>query len=118
MNDNPLIIQRGLTILLETYGSKSHEAKIAINQFAELIKSPEHIHTYKITPLSVWNAMASGMSDHHIMDTLHRYKKFDFPNVIEKEIQDLIRRYGQILITKQNDVLLLQFTSPSEQTER
>lgn len=116
MNTNPLIIQSGLTILMETDGPKSKDAKIALNQFAELVKSPEHIHTYQITPLSVWNAMAAGMPNTYIMETLNQYKKFDFPAVVEKEIQNLTERYGQIVIVKENDVLFIRFLSDFVQT--
>jgi len=55
---NPVIVQSDKTILLETHAPRFEEARDALNGFAELIKSPEHIHTYRITPLSLWNATA------------------------------------------------------------
>lgn len=112
----PLIVQSGLTILLETDAQKAREAKLALNQFAELVKSPEHVHTYQITPLSIWNAMAAGMPETYVMKTLHTYKKFDFPDVVEKEIQNLTERYGKIAILKENGILCIRFLSSFVQT--
>src|SRR6266567_9546081 len=86
---NPLIVQSDRTILLEVDHPLHAEARDAVAQFAELEKSPEHIHTYRLSPLSLWNAAAGGMSSQMIIELLTRYSKYDIP----ANFKDDIRRY-------------------------
>ena len=106
--DNPLIVQSDRTILLEVHSPKADAARDAIAPFAELIKSPEHVHTYKITPLSVWNARAAGLSVKTMIAALGDYAKYPVPESIAQEIDTLGRRYGLTVIERSDDGLSLQ----------
>src|SRR5437773_4325270 len=104
---NPLIVQSDRTILLEVDHSQHAEARDAVAQFAELEKSPEHIHTYRLSPLSLWNAAAGGMSAQAIIELLTQYSKYDIPANIIFEIREYIGRYGRIKLLRDGDTLLL-----------
>ena len=83
------------------------EARDAVAQFAELEKSPEHIHTYRLSPLSLWNAAAGGMTAQTIIELLTSYSKYDIPPNIIFEIREYIGRYGRIKLFRDGDALLL-----------
>src|SRR5437764_13724206 len=83
---NPLIVQSDRTILLEVDHPQHAEARDAVAQFAELEKSPEHIHTYRLSPLSLWNAAAGGMTAQMIIDLLTQYSKYASPMNISVDI--------------------------------
>src|SRR5207244_8278971 len=85
---NPLIVQSDRTILLEVDHPQHAEARDAVAQFAELEKSPEHIHTYRLSPLSLWNAAAGGMSAQMILELLTRYTKYEIPSNIAFDIRE------------------------------
>jgi DNA excision repair protein ERCC-3 len=104
---NPLIVQSDRTILLEVDHPLHAEARDAVAQFAELEKSPEHIHTYRLSPLSLWNAAAGGMSAQAIIELLKLYSKYDIPTNIIFEIGEYISRYGRIKLIRDGDALLL-----------
>jgi DNA excision repair protein ERCC-3 len=104
---NPLIVQSDRTILLEVDHPQHAEARDAVAQFAELEKSPEHIHTYRLSPLSLWNAAAGGMSAQAIIELLTRYSKYDIPSNIVFDIREYISRYGRIKLIRDGDSLLL-----------
>ena len=72
---NPLIVQSDQTLMLETMGERFAPARDALARFAELVKSPEYVHTYRITPLSLWNAAAAGLSVEDVVDSLERWAK-------------------------------------------
>src|SRR5712671_1054141 len=76
---NPLIVQGDRSVLVEVDNPRYAEARDALAPFAELEKSPEHIHTYRLTPLSLWNAAAAGMSAPAMLEVLSRYSKFPLP---------------------------------------
>lgn len=103
----PLIVQSDRTILLEAQHPSYEEARQAISGFAELIKSPEYIHTYRITPLSLWNAAASGMNAEQISGILSQYSKYGVPPTLHKEIEETVRRYGLIRLERDGEELLL-----------
>ncbi|MEW5768548.1 MAG: DNA repair helicase XPB [bacterium] len=105
--DNPVIIQSDKTILLEVDNPAYEEARDELVRFAELEKSPEHIHTYKISPLSLWNAAAAGLTAVHILNALERFSKFDLPENVKKDICDYIARYGRLKLIKRQDGLFL-----------
>ena len=105
--NNPLIVQSDRTILLEVDHSLHAEARDAVAQFAELEKSPEHIHTYRLSPLSLWNAAAGGMSAKMIIELLTSYSKYDIPGNIIFDIREYISRYGRIKLIRDGDALLL-----------
>lgn len=94
----PLIIQSNKTILLETSHELADEARAAIAPFTELESAPEHIHTYNITALALWNARASSMDAEQIIDALIRFAKFPPPQSLLVDIVDTIGRYGRLRI--------------------
>lgn len=104
---NPLIVQSDRAILLEVDHPRYEEARDALAGFAELEKSPEHIHTYRITPLSIWNACAAGHSGEAIVESLRRLSKYPPPEHILTEIRDYASRYGRLRITRDADGLVL-----------
>ncbi len=106
--DNPMIVQSDRTILLEVDHPQHAEARDALAQFAELEKSPEHIHTYRLSPLSLWNAAAGGMNAQEILDLLTRYSKYAIPSNIGTDIREYINRYGRIKLVRDGDALLLK----------
>jgi DNA excision repair protein ERCC-3 len=97
---NPLIIQSDRSILVEVDNPRYTEARDALAPFAELEKSPEHIHTYRLTPLSLWNAAAAGMSAQAMLDVLDRYSKFPLPSNLAADIRELVSRYGRVKLER------------------
>jgi DNA excision repair protein ERCC-3 len=102
--ENPLIVQSDKSILLEVDNDRYQEARDALARFAELEKSPEHIHTYRVTPLSLWNAAAAGLSADGILAALHEYSKYDVPGNVLTDIRDYISRYGRLKLVRAQDV--------------
>src|SRR5437667_4648787 len=92
---NPLIVQGDRTVLVEVDNPRYAEARDALAPFAELEKSPEHIHTYRITPLSLWNAAAAGHTAAAMIDVLGRYSKFPLPTNLQPDIAELAECYGR-----------------------
>lgn len=105
---NPLIVQSDRTLLLEVQSPLYEGAREAIASFAELEKSPEHIHTYRITPLSLWNARAAGMEFPEMQEALSQYSKFEVPQSLLADIRDLVSRYGRLKLIREGDRLILQ----------
>jgi DNA excision repair protein ERCC-3 len=102
-----VIVQSDRTVLLEVNNARYTEARDALARFAELEKSPEHIHTYRITPLSLWNAAASGMSAEAIVDALTRYGKYDLPSNVRTDVFEYVSRYGRLRLVRDGNDLLL-----------
>lgn len=97
---NPLIVQGDRTILLEVDNPLHAEARDAVAPFAELEKSPEHIHTYRLTPLSLWNAAAAGMAAEEMVERLEAYSKFPLPPSLPADLRDLVSRYGRVRLER------------------
>ena len=112
-----MIVQSDRTVLLEVDNPAYESARDELARFAELEKSPEHIHTYRITALSLWNAAASGVQAEHILDALERHTKYDVPQNIIAEIHDYVSRYGRVKLAEQNDGLVLTADEPALITE-
>src|SRR5512143_1226516 len=93
---NPLIVQSDKTILLEVESELYQDARDVLARFAELEKSPEHIHTYRLTSLSLWNAAAAGLTADKILDDLTRYAKYPLPDNVRVDIVEAISRYGRV----------------------
>ncbi|MGI6605339.1 MAG: DNA repair helicase XPB [bacterium] len=106
-NNNPVIVQRDGSILLEVGGPHCEEARDILARFAELIKSPEYVHTYRISPLSLWNAAASGLSANEIKTGLSTYSRYPVPDNILRDIDDYLARYGKLRLVRQGDDLIL-----------
>jgi DNA excision repair protein ERCC-3 len=110
---NPLIVQSDRTVLLEVEHPKYEDARDALARFAELEKSPEHIHTYRISPLSLWNAAAAGLNGETILASLDKLSKYEIPQNISREIIEFINRYGQIRLVKRDNKLILESDEPA-----
>jgi len=104
---NPLIIQSDKSVLLEVQNDRYEEARDWLARFAELEKSPEHIHTYRITPLSLWNAAASGLTAEDIVGALEENSKYDLPGNVRVDIYDYISRFGRVKLIMRDGALLL-----------
>src|SRR5437588_10219070 len=106
--NNPLIVQSDRSLLLEVDNKLYEAARDELARFAELEKSPEHIHTYRITPLSLWNAASAGIGAEDVLGSLERYSKFDLPGNVLTDIKDYISRFGRVKLTKSDtgDLLL------------
>ena len=105
--DRPIIVQGDKTVLLEVDNMYYEAARDALARFAELVKSPEHVHTYRITPLSLWNAAAAGITADRVIQVLEQYGKYDLPGNVRVDVHDYVARYGRIQIVKHDGRLLL-----------
>ncbi len=110
---NPLIVQSDRTILVEVDHPRYEDARDALARFAELEKSPEHIHVYRLSPLSLWNAASAGLDADGVLESLERLSKYEIPQNIRREIIDFIARYGQLRLKKQDDRLILESDDPA-----
>jgi DNA excision repair protein ERCC-3 len=108
-SEGPLIVQSDRTILLETAHPFYEEARDSIARFAELEKSPEHIHTYRLSPLSLWNAAAAGLGASQILGALDGLSKYPVPQNVQFDVEDIVGRYGKLrLVRAENDRLVLE----------
>ncbi len=96
MTDGPLIVQSDKTLLLEVDHELAHECRLAIAPFAELERAPEHVHTYRLTPLGLWNARAAGHDAEQVVDTLLRYSRYAVPHALLVDVADTMGRYGRL----------------------
>lgn len=110
--NGPLIVQSDRTVLLEVGHEQATDARHALAVFAELERAPEHIHTYRITRLGLWNARAAGHTAEEMLDTLETYSKFPVPPVVAIDIADTVSRYGRIVVERDSDGLYLEAESP------
>ncbi len=102
-DDKPLIIQSDRSLLLETGGARYEEARDHLARFAELVKSPERIHTYRITPLSLWNAAAAGLSADAILEGMRSLSRYEVPPNVEADVREYIGRYGRLRLVREID---------------
>ena len=100
--ENPIIVQGDKSVLLEVDNPHYPVARDMLARFAELEKSPEYVHTYRITPLSLWNAASTGLDAATIVDGLARYSKYPLPQNVRVDIQEYISRYGRVKLLKEN----------------
>jgi DNA excision repair protein ERCC-3 len=100
VTDGPLIVQSDKTLLLEVGHPAADDARRAIAPFAELERAPEHIHTYRITPLALWNARAAGHDAEQVVDILLTYSRYAVPHALLVDIADTMDRYGRLTIAK------------------
>ncbi|WP_159803383.1 DNA repair helicase XPB [Arthrobacter zhaoguopingii] len=100
MADGPLIVQSDKTLLLEVDHPQGAEARHAIAPFAELERAPEHVHSYRLTPLGLWNARAAGLDAEQVLDTLLTYSRFPVPHALLIDIEDTMSRYGRLRLEK------------------
>ena len=95
MNE-PLIVQSDKTVLLEVDHAQAAEARAALAPFAELERAPEHVHTYRITPLALWNARAAGHDAEQVVDVLENYSRFPVPQALLVDVAETMSRYGRV----------------------
>ena len=100
LGDGPLIVQSDKTVLLEVAHPDAPKARAALAPFAELERAPEHIHTYRITPLALWNARAAGFDAEQAVDTLERYSRFPVPQALLVGVAETMARYGRLKLVK------------------
>lgn len=100
MTDGPLIVQSDKTVLLEVDHELAGAARAAIAPFAELERAPEHVHTYRITPLALWNARAAGHDAEQVVDALVSYSRYAVPQPLLVDIVDTMARYGRLQLVK------------------
>jgi DNA excision repair protein ERCC-3 len=100
MTDGPLIVQSDKTLLLEVDHAQSDECRKAIAPFAELERSPEHVHTYRLTPLGLWNARAAGHDAEQVVDTLLTYSRYAVPHALLVDVAETMARYGRLRLDK------------------
>lgn len=108
--NNPVIIQSDRSLLVEVDNPLYPEARDNLSLFAELEKSPEHVHTYRISPLSLWNAAASGLVSDKVVEVLQKLSKYEVPQNIIFEIREHMDRYGQLELVTEGDRLKLVAT--------
>ncbi len=100
MSAGPLIVQSDKTALLEVDHPQASDARHDLAVFAELERAPEHVHTYRITKLGLWNARAAGHDSSFVLDVLDKYSKFPIPTSIRVDIEQTMSRYGRLVIRK------------------
>jgi DNA excision repair protein ERCC-3 len=100
VTDGPLIVQSDKTLLLEVDHPMAADARAAIAPFAELERSPEHVHTYRLTPLGLWNARAAGHDAEQVVDALVRYSRYAVPHALLVDVADTMDRYGRLQLTR------------------
>ncbi len=96
--DGPLIVQSDRTLLLEVAHPESAACRASIAPFAELERSPEHVHTYRVTPLALWNASAAGHDAEQVVDALVRWSRFPVPQALLVDVAELMARYGRLVL--------------------
>ncbi|MBF0671928.1 MAG: DEAD/DEAH box helicase [Salinibacterium sp.] len=107
MTDGPLIVQSDRTVLLEVAHPLAADARHDLSIFAELERAPEHVHTYRITRLGLWNARAAGHTADDMLETLERYSKFPTPQSVAVDIRETVERYGRLRIERDEEGTLL-----------
>jgi DNA excision repair protein ERCC-3 len=110
----PLIVQGDHSLLLDVHNPGFDEARSDISPFAELEKSPEHIHTYRMSPLSLWNAASAGMGEEEIIENLNRHSRFPVPENVNYFVRSTLSRYGMLKLeaTEDENVLFLRIENP------
>ncbi len=111
MTSGPLIVQSDKTALLEVDHPQAADARHDLAIFAELERAPEHIHTYRITRLGLWNARAAGHDSDFVLGVLDKYAKFAVPGSVRADITEPLGRYGRLVIQRSDDGELELFST-------
>lgn len=101
--EKPLLVQSDRTILLDLSSNDAENARLDIIPFAELVKSPEHMHTYTLSPLSLWNAISAGLSAEEIIARLRKWSRYDIDQRVLFFIEDTAGRYGNFILTEDEE---------------
>ena len=110
MNSGALIVQSDRTILLEVDHADAEASRRAIAPFAELERAPEHVHTYRVTPLGLWNARAAGLDAETVVDALITHSRFPVPQSLLLDVAETMDRYGRLVLEKDGERLTLHST--------
>ena len=113
MSDQPLILQSDLTIVLETTHPRFEEMRDGLLPFAELVKSPEFLHTYRVSPVSVWNASATGLSANKVLEFLTSNARYGVPSNFEVELRSWFERCGVFTLVRDEPRLRLETNNPA-----
>jgi DNA excision repair protein ERCC-3 len=100
VTDGPLIVQSDKTLLLEVDHPSAQDCRISIAPIAELERAPEHVHTYRLTPLGLWNARAAGHDAEAVVDALVRFSRYPVPHALLVDVADTMDRYGRLQLTQ------------------
>ncbi|WP_346111264.1 DNA repair helicase XPB [Nonomuraea maheshkhaliensis] len=100
VSDGPLIVQSDKTLLLEVDHERADACRKAIAPFAELERAPEHVHTYRVTPLALWNARAAGHDAEQVIDALIGFSRYPVPHALLVDIAETMARYGRLRLEK------------------
>ncbi|MFP5346988.1 MAG: DNA repair helicase XPB [Actinomycetes bacterium] len=100
MNDGPLIVQSDKTLLLEVDHEQAETCRRAIAPFAELERAPEHVHTYRLTPLGLWTARAAGHDAEQVVDVLLQFSRYPVPHALLVDVAETMARYGRLQLLK------------------
>ncbi len=103
----PLIVQGDRSMFLEVANPLYEDARDDISRFSELEKSPEHIHTYRLSDLSLWNAAAAGLTSEEVVNILFKYSRYDIPSNVITDIKDIMSRFGRLSLKKVKEDLVL-----------
>jgi len=103
VTDGPLIVQSDRTLLLEVDHPDATACRRAIAPFAELERAPEHVHTYRLTPLGLWNARAAGVDAEQVVDSLLTYSRYAVPNALLVDVAETMSRYGRLQLSKHEE---------------
>ena len=115
MPEKSLIVQSNMTVLLDVHTPDAEAAREALLPFTELEKSPEHIHTYRISPLSLWNAASAGLSPGAIVEALAAHSRYELPSGLAEKITSITSRFGKLTLVQSGDddrTLLLESADP------
>ena len=102
MQDKPLFVQSDKTMLLDVHSPSFEECRNDIIAFADLVKSPEHIHTYTLSPLTLWNAVSSGLDSNEIISRLKKWSRYEIDERVIFFIEDTASRYGEFILTEED----------------
>jgi DNA excision repair protein ERCC-3 len=114
VTDGPLIVQSDKTLLLEVDHPRAGACRAAIAPFAELERAPEHVHTYRLTPLGLWNARAAGHDAEQVVDTLLEFSRYSVPHALLVDVAETMARYGRLqLVNDPDHGLVLRSLDPA-----
>jgi DNA excision repair protein ERCC-3 len=99
----PIIVQSDGSVLLDLAAADAGEARDALSRFAELVKSPEHVHTYRLGRLSLWNAASAGVTEAQVLGDLERFGRYPVPRNVASEIREAMGRYGRLVLERTSD---------------
>ena len=105
--DGPLIVQSDKTVLLDVHHPGADEVREGLGSFAELLKTPDHIHTYRISSLSLWNAASAGMTCADVIDILDSYARNAIPKAVKADISSIMDRFGRLIMRRRGEHLVV-----------